>query len=160
MQTTSRPADHRPHPVDVTVGRNIRTLRAARRMSQETLGHELGITFQQIQKYERGTNRVSASRLAEIAVALEVGLADLFAGVESLRVEAINPLGGVEMDAPLMDIARMWGSLVGDQRAAVRKIVRMIAGGPPPAIVTCDHNAEGDWLDDDEIEAETLVAAE
>jgi len=152
MQTASRPADHRPHPVDVTVGRNIRTLRAARRMSQEALAAELGITFQQIQKYERGTNRVSASRLAEIALALEVGLADLFAGVAVLHVEAINPLGGVEMDAPLMDIARMWGPLVGDQRAAVRKIVRMIAGGPCPPMPTVDHNADD--------EAEALAAAE
>jgi transcriptional regulator with XRE-family HTH domain len=61
-----------PDPIDVAVGLRLRTLRKSRSMSQEQLGRALGITFQQIQKYERGTNRISASMLVKSARALQV----------------------------------------------------------------------------------------
>ncbi len=61
-----------PDPIDVAVGLRLRTLRKSRGMSQEQLGRALGITFQQIQKYERGTNRISASMLVKSARALAV----------------------------------------------------------------------------------------
>ena len=63
---------HGPDPIDVGVGLRLRTLRKSRGMSQEQLGRALGITFQQIQKYERGTNRISASMLVKSARALAV----------------------------------------------------------------------------------------
>jgi len=69
-----------PDPVDIIVGRNVRALRAKRRISQLELGEALGLTFQQIQKYEKGTNRVSASKLHQIAVFLGVDISDLFEG--------------------------------------------------------------------------------
>src|ERR1700676_148786 len=55
------------HPVDRSVGRRIRILRVGRGLSQTALASQLGLTFQQLQKYEKGTNRVSASRLHDIA---------------------------------------------------------------------------------------------
>ena len=61
-----------PDPIDVAVGLRLRTLRKSRGMSQEQLGRALGITFQQTQKYERGTNRISASMLVKSARALSV----------------------------------------------------------------------------------------
>ncbi len=61
-----------PDPIDVAVGLRLRTLRKSHGMSQEQLGRALGITFQQIQKYERGTNRISASMLVKSARALQV----------------------------------------------------------------------------------------
>ena len=61
-----------PDPIDVAVGLRLRTLRKERGMSQDQLGRALGITFQQIQKYERGTNRISASMLVKSARALKV----------------------------------------------------------------------------------------
>jgi transcriptional regulator with XRE-family HTH domain len=67
-----------PNPVDVTVGARIRARRNVLGMTQERLADAVGVTFQQIQKYERGSNRVSASRLAQIAEALEVSPAWLF----------------------------------------------------------------------------------
>ena len=66
-----------PDPVDIIVGKNVRTLRAKRRISQLELGDALGLTFQQIQKYEKGTNRVSASRLTHIAKALKIPVSAL-----------------------------------------------------------------------------------
>lgn len=68
----------RPNPIDIHVGGRIRLRRNMLGMSQEKLGEHLGITFQQIQKYEKGTNRVGASRLQAIASILEVPPAFFF----------------------------------------------------------------------------------
>ena len=70
----------KPNPIDVHVGSRIRLRRNMTGMSQEKLGEHLGITFQQIQKYEKGTNRVGASRLQAIASILEVPIAYFFDG--------------------------------------------------------------------------------
>jgi transcriptional regulator with XRE-family HTH domain len=61
-----------PNPIDIYVGSRIRMRRMMIGMSQEKLGSALGLTFQQVQKYEKGTNRVSASRLQQISTALGV----------------------------------------------------------------------------------------
>ena len=75
-----------PNPIDVHVGNRIRMRRMLIGMSQEKLGERLGLTFQQVQKYEKGTNRVSASRLFHVAHVLGVPVQffyeDLPAGVE------------------------------------------------------------------------------
>jgi transcriptional regulator with XRE-family HTH domain len=69
-----------PHPVDVHVGRRLRLKRTILGMSQESVGKEIGVTFQQIQKYERGINRMGASRLYDFAKALGVPIAYFFEG--------------------------------------------------------------------------------
>ena len=66
-----------PDPIDVEVGTRIRLRRKAQKISQQALAESLGLTFQQIQKYERGTNRVSASMLVKIARRLETTVGDL-----------------------------------------------------------------------------------
>jgi transcriptional regulator with XRE-family HTH domain len=72
-----------PNPVDVHVGKRIRVRRLLLGMNQETLANALGLTFQQVQKYEFGRNRVSASRLSEIAKVLRVPIAYLFDDMQS-----------------------------------------------------------------------------
>ena len=72
------------HPVDRLVGQRVRLLRLSCRMSQTVLASHLGLTFQQVQKYEKGTNRISASKLVEIARALSVNVSDLFDGTSNL----------------------------------------------------------------------------
>lgn len=69
-------------PIDVRVGQRIRAYRLSRSMSQEALGSRVGVTFQQIQKYERGTNRVGSSRLLKIARVLDVPVSALFGDSE------------------------------------------------------------------------------
>lgn len=69
-------------PVDVRVGSRVRELRMARGMSQEKLGAALKLTFQQVQKYEKGVNRIGSSRLSQIAAALDVPIGALFEGVQ------------------------------------------------------------------------------
>jgi transcriptional regulator with XRE-family HTH domain len=70
------------------VGRTIRALRLSKGLSQSTLGRRLGVSFQQIQKYENGTNRIGAGRLAQIALALDVPMATLLQGAQATRRKA------------------------------------------------------------------------
>lgn len=72
-----------PDPIDVEVGLALRRLRIQRKLSQTALADALGITFQQIQKYERGINRISASTLVRAARALDVRPADLLPGTDA-----------------------------------------------------------------------------
>jgi len=67
-----------PNPIDTHVGSRVRLRRTMMSMSQERLGEALGITFQQIQKYEKGTNRIGASRMQQISAALKVPVSFFF----------------------------------------------------------------------------------
>src|SRR5450759_1684870 len=70
--------ESRPSPIDVHVGTRIRLRRTLLGMSQERLGEALGLTFQQVQKYERGVNRVGASRLFDLSRVLDVPISFFF----------------------------------------------------------------------------------
>lgn len=70
-----------PNPIDRYVGSRVRMCRLRMKMSQEKLADALGLTFQQVQKYENGTNRMGASRLATIATTLNVEVAYFFEGL-------------------------------------------------------------------------------
>lgn len=67
-----------PHPVDIHVGKRLRSRRTILGMSQEDIGGAVGITFQQVQKYERGLNRIGSSRLYEFATLLGVSISYFF----------------------------------------------------------------------------------
>ena len=69
-----------PDPLDIEVGRRVRAFRLQKGLSQEKLGDQLGLTFQQVQKYEKGTNRVGASRIQQISEILRVPVSFLFEG--------------------------------------------------------------------------------
>jgi len=69
-----------PNPIDIYVGRRVRMRRIEINMSQEFLGEQIGLTFQQIQKYEKGTNRIGASRIQQIGKVLEVPASFFFDG--------------------------------------------------------------------------------
>src|SRR5271165_2241955 len=73
-----------PNPIDIHVGSRVRLRRMMLGMSQEKLGENLGITFQQIQKYEKGTNRIGASRLQHIARVLSMPVSYFFEGAPGL----------------------------------------------------------------------------
>lgn len=79
-----------PDPVDVFVGTQMRLLRKQRELSQTALAQGLGLTFQQIQKYERGANRVSASMLYKAAGLLGVPVAQFFEGLEGQDAAAVT----------------------------------------------------------------------
>ena len=70
--------EHRPSPIDIHVGGRVRLRRTLLGLSQEKLGDALGLTFQQVQKYERGVNRIGASRLFDLARVLDVPIGFFF----------------------------------------------------------------------------------
>lgn len=82
MPNLNRPQADEPDPVDVAVGARIRLRRNQLGISQSKLADAIGVTFQQVQKYERGANRVSASTLARMAPVLDCRISDLFGEVE------------------------------------------------------------------------------
>jgi transcriptional regulator with XRE-family HTH domain len=86
-----RKAD-RPNPVDVHVGSRVRLRRNMLGLSQEKLGEALGLTFQQVQKYERGANRIGASRLLELSRILDVPVSFFYDETDPVRAPAI-PVG-------------------------------------------------------------------
>jgi transcriptional regulator with XRE-family HTH domain len=77
-----------PNPIDKHVGSRVRMRRMMLSMSQEKLGDALGLTFQQVQKYEKGTNRIGASRLQQIAHILEVPVSFFFEGAPDVGIPA------------------------------------------------------------------------
>jgi transcriptional regulator with XRE-family HTH domain len=76
-----------PNPIDKHVGSRVRMRRMMLAMSQEKLGDALGLTFQQVQKYEKGTNRIGASRLQQMSHILQVPVAFFFEGAPDLQVK-------------------------------------------------------------------------
>ncbi|HYW59256.1 MAG TPA: helix-turn-helix domain-containing protein [Xanthobacteraceae bacterium] len=85
-----------PNPIDKHVGSRVRMRRMMLAMSQEKLGDALGLTFQQVQKYEKGTNRIGASRLQQISNILQVPVAFFFEGAPDL----LDSGRSVNRDAP------------------------------------------------------------
>lgn len=90
-----------PNPIDIHVGSRVRLRRMMTGISQEKLGEHLGITFQQIQKYEKGTNRIGASRLQSISNVLQVPVSFFFDGAPGPSGE-IEPVGFKESDSSYM----------------------------------------------------------
>lgn len=91
-------------PVDLFVGQRLRAERLRRGLSQTELGVAMGVTFQQVQKYERGSNRVSASTLAKAAAGLGIAVADLFPSVEGGQTsEARVEIGAIRGGAALAE---------------------------------------------------------
>lgn len=83
------------HSVDIVVGKNIAAFRAVKGLTQTQLGRAIGVTFQQVQKYESGRNRLSASKLHQIAAALDIQVGDLFpeAGAPPTDGAVMTPAG-------------------------------------------------------------------
>lgn len=71
-----------PDPIDIAVGQRVMQGRKLRGLSQDALGGKIGLTFQQIQKYEKGTNRISASKMVEISRALQFPIAWFFQDID------------------------------------------------------------------------------
>jgi transcriptional regulator with XRE-family HTH domain len=96
-----------PHALDVAIGQRIREQRRSAGLSQASLADAIGVTFQQIQKYERGANRISFSRLAGVAVALGCRVSDLAEGLDGAgaaeQVRGLNELVGVSGALELLE---------------------------------------------------------
>ena len=114
------------HPVDAHVGKRIRHRRWMVGMTQQQLADKVGIKFQQIQKYETGMNRVSASRLWDIADALGVQIAFFFEGLtENQQTE--TPLGDMMADKEALELVRSYYSIPEAQRRRLFDLARVLS---------------------------------
>jgi transcriptional regulator with XRE-family HTH domain len=96
-----RPKTDAPNPIDIRVGARLRLRRNMLGLSQEKLGDAIGLTFQQVQKYERGANRIGASRLHELSQILNVPIAFFFDDTDPVRAPAMG--GFSEQPAEVFD---------------------------------------------------------
>ncbi|WP_370401912.1 helix-turn-helix domain-containing protein [Sulfitobacter sp. JB4-11] len=118
------------HKVDIHVGKRIRQRRWLAGMTQQTLAELVGIKFQQIQKYETGTNRVSASRLWDIADALGVNVAYFFEGLEDEKTgQAGDQAAPIDVmgDKEAMDLIRSYYAIPEDQRRRLFELARVLS---------------------------------
>lgn len=118
------------HPVDMHVGRRIRHRRWLKGMTQQQLAECVGIKFQQIQKYETGANRVSASRLWDIATALEVEISFFFEGIESQETDAPSKESvpaDLMGDKEALDLVRSYYSIPENQRRRLFELARVLS---------------------------------
>ena len=121
------------HPVDVHVGKRIRHRRWMVGMTQQQLGEIVGIKFQQIQKYETGMNRVSASRLWDIAKALEVQISFFFEGLEDSYDNVVAtddvqtmPRGDLLADKEALELVRSYYAIPEEQRRSLFDLARVL----------------------------------
>jgi transcriptional regulator with XRE-family HTH domain len=114
------------HPVDIHVGKRIRHRRWMVGMTQQQLAARVGIKFQQIQKYETGMNRVSASRLWEIAGTLDVPVSHFF---EGLADEAGSSGQDVLSNKEAMELIRAYYSMPENQRRRLFDLARVLSEG-------------------------------
>lgn len=105
-----RPRIEEPHPVDILVGQRMRERRLILGLSQEKLAEACGVSFQQVQKYERGQNRLSASRLFRVAQVLGVPISYFFEDAdEAAAGQPMPDISGVPVDDPEIDeLARVY----------------------------------------------------
>jgi transcriptional regulator with XRE-family HTH domain len=102
IRRPTRQKSDKPNPIDVQVGSRVRLRRNMLGLSQEKLGTAIGLTFQQVQKYERGANRIGASRLHELSRVLDVPVSFFFDDMDPVRAPAI-PGGFSEPPAEAFD---------------------------------------------------------
>lgn len=119
-----------PHPVDVHVGKRIRHRRWLVGMTQQQLAESVGIKFQQIQKYETGANRVSASRLWDIADALDVEVSFFFEGLDNDGAEQEDGSSipsDLLGDKEALDLVRSYYAIPENQRRRLFDLARVLS---------------------------------
>lgn len=121
------------HPVDVHVGKRIRHRRWMTGTTQQQLAERVGIKFQQIQKYETGMNRVSASRLWDIARVLDVPVSFFFEGLEEALTEARAEADGQSLpgdilsDREALELLRSYYAIPETQRKRLFELARVLS---------------------------------
>ncbi len=113
-------------PVDIAVGARIRLMRKVRGLSQQALAEAAGVTFQQIQKYERGANRISASMLSRIASTLPAPVAEMFGEINP-ATGSIDDVAILLSEPGALELLRAYARLPrGPSRSALVDFVRTL----------------------------------
>ena len=129
-----------PHATDRHVGNRVRMRRKMQGMTQEKLGKALGLTFQQVQKYEKGTNRIGASRLQHIASIQQVAISFFFEdapGQSSILDEACDDVSGFLATSDGLALTKAYMQIEnGKLRRSIVALVNQMAGEDEPEQVT------------------------
>lgn len=115
------------HNVDVHVGKRIRHRRWMIGMTQQQLAEKVGIKFQQIQKYETGMNRVSASRLWDIAQAVDVPVSFFFEGIDEAAAPNASVEGDILADKEALQLVRSYYAMPEAQRRQIFELARVLS---------------------------------
>lgn len=114
------------HPVDIFVGKRVRQRRWLLGMTQQQLAEKVGIKFQQIQKYETGSNRISASRLWDIADALDAPIGFFFDGLNDADGDKDRP-ADVMSSREAMDLVRSFYAIPVAQRRQLFELAKVLS---------------------------------
>lgn len=132
--TSDASSERKPNPIDIHVGSRVRMRRKLMGVSQEKLAEALGLTFQQVQKYERGVNRVSASKLFETSKFLGVEVSYFFDGLAGrdpassfAESESERYTHEFLMTTEGVELASLFPRLAGKQRRRILELVRTLA---------------------------------
>jgi len=117
------------HPVDILVGKRVRHRRWMVGMTQQQLAEKVGIKFQQIQKYETGMNRISASRLWDISEALDVEIGFFFQGLSEGSVETgtTDLPSDILADKEALELVRSYYAIPETQRKRLFELARVLS---------------------------------
>lgn len=113
-----------PHPADIFAGKQLRAKRTILGISQEEIGETVGITFQQIQKYEKGINRMGASRIAEFAKVLKVSPGCFFEGVGKEETTILS----TKKQRRLMCLVRNFLTISEKKQRGINQLVKALVG--------------------------------
>jgi transcriptional regulator with XRE-family HTH domain len=125
--------EHTPHPLDIALGSRVRLRRKELGFSQDQLARAVGITFQQVQKYEHGTNRISFSRLVEISEALECSVGDLIGNLDKSKSSGSFSKQVAYLTEPgASDLLEAYASIESPKRRrAILNLARQLANDQP-----------------------------
>jgi transcriptional regulator with XRE-family HTH domain len=115
------------HPVDIHVGKRVRHRRWMLGVTQQQLAEQVGIKFQQIQKYETGMNRISASRLWDIAEVLQVPISFFFEGLEKDEAVPDTTQGDLMADKEALELVRSYYAIPEAQRRRLFDLARVLS---------------------------------
>lgn len=124
-----------PHPLDIALGSRVRLRRKQLGLSQDDLARACGIAFQQVQKYEHGTNRISFSRLVEISRALDCSVADLIGNLDKSKSSKVlsKQVGHLALPGAT-DLLHAYASVESSKRrSAILSLARQLARDDVPA---------------------------
>ena len=115
------------HPVDLHVGQKIRQRRCMTGMTLQELGDQVGINFQQIQRYETGTNRISASRMWDIAASMDVPVSFFFEGIDGQAPDTGEAHGDLLTDKEALEFLRTYYAIPENQRRRLFDLARVLS---------------------------------
>ncbi|MBO9134557.1 helix-turn-helix transcriptional regulator [Rhizobium sp. B230/85] len=116
-----------PNAIDLQVGANMRFLRVRLSISQETLAEHLGVAFQQVQKYEKAANRISASKIVMTCRLFGCPIVDLFYGVEDVDLGAVTTPRAKDQSSTAIKAMKLFDTIPGKQRTALLALIRSLA---------------------------------